>query len=153
MTSIANLNPDVALAALLDGKVSVQTSKTKSHTIKVYADEERPNKGVGDEFIDVEWNGGASSQTIPLGLFRGNIALVIWCKAQTDGRAKKKLVRQIIAQCDKLVNNKVSDGFYFEFDPMNVITPTTVNITSGYSTTVLNVSWRVTNDFINKLNK
>ena len=60
MTSIANLNPDVALAALLDGKVSVQTSKTKSHTIKVYADEERPNKGVGDEFIDVEWNGGAS---------------------------------------------------------------------------------------------
>ena len=121
--------------------------------VKVYADEERPNKGVGDEFIDVERNGGASSQTIPLGLFRGNIALVIWCKAQTDGRAKKKLVRQIIAQCDKLVNNKVSDGFYFEFDPMNVITPTTVNLTSGYSTTVLNVSWRVTNDFINKLNK
>ena len=90
MTSPANINPDVVLAALLDRKVSVQTSATESYAIRAYADEERPNKGVADEFIDIEWNGSARSLTRPLGLFRGNLALVIWCKARADGRAKKE---------------------------------------------------------------
>lgn len=149
MSTLADLTPDIVLAALLDNVVSVQTSETESHFIRAYADEEKPNVGLDDEFIEVDWNGSARSLTKPLGVFRGNLALSIYVKTQTDGRAKKKLVRQIISQCEELVNNKVSDGFYFEFDPMNVITPTTVNLTSGYSTTVLNVSWRVTNEFIN----
>lgn len=148
MNPIADLNPDVALAALLDGKVSVHTSATDIHTIRAYADEERPNKNLADEFIDVEWNGGARSLTNPLGLFRGNIALVIWCKAQTDGRAKKKLVKQIVSQVAPLVHRKVSQGFVFTFDPTNVITPTTTNLTTGYSTTILNVEWHVTDEFL-----
>lgn len=147
MTSIANLNPDAVLAALLDGKVTVQTSATQSHTIRAYGDEERPNKGVGDEFIDVEWNGGAQSLTEDPALFRGNLMLTIWCKAQTDGRAKKKLVKQIVSQVAPLVHRKVSQGFVFTFDPTNVITPTTTNLTTGYSTTLLNVEWHVTDEF------
>lgn len=142
MSTIAELNPDVALAALLDGKVSVQTSKTDSHTIRAYADEERPNKNLGDEFIGVEWNGGAQSLTEEPALFRGNLLLTIWCKAQTDGRAKKKLVKQIISQITPLVHRKFSQGFVFTFDPTSVITPTTTNLTTGYSTTILNVKWR-----------
>lgn len=149
MSTLADLTPDIVLAALLDEVVTVKTSETESHSIRAYADEEKPNVGLDNEFIEVDWNGSARSLTRPLGVFRGNLALSIYVKTQTDGRAKKKLVRQIIAQCEELVNNKVSDGFYFEFDPLNVITPTTVNLTSGYSTTVLNVSWRVTDEFIN----
>lgn len=148
MTSIADLNPDVALAALLDGKVSVQTSATDSHTIRAYADEERPNKNLADEFIDVEWNGGAQSLTEAPALFKGNLMLTIWCKAQTDGRAKKKLVKQIVSQVAPLVHRKVSQGFVFTFDPTNVITPTTTNLTTGYSTTILNVEWHVTDEFL-----
>lgn len=142
MSTIADLNPDVALAALLDGKVTVQTSATASHTIRAYGDEERPNKGVGDEFIDVEWNGAARSLTEDPALFRGNLMLTIWCKAQSDGRAKKKLVKQIVSQVAPLVHRKVSQGFIFTFDPSQVITPTTTNLTTGYSTTILNVKWR-----------
>lgn len=149
MSTLADLTPDIVIASLLDKVVTVQTSATESHVIRAYADEDKPNVGLGDEFIEVDWNGSARSLTRPLGVFRGNLALSIYVKTQTDGRAKKKLVRQIIAQCEELVNGNVSDGFYFEFDPMNVITPTTVNLTSGYSTTVLNVSWRVTDEFIN----
>lgn len=150
MTSIADLNPDVALAALLDGKVSVQTSATQSHTIRAYADEERPNKNLADEFIDVEWNGGAQSLTEDPALFRGNLMLTIWCKAQTDGRAKKKLVKQIVSQvADAIYRVPTSGGFHFRFDPTNVITPTTTNLTTGYSTTILNVEWHVTDEFIN----
>ena len=144
MSTIADLNPDVALAALLDGKVSVQTSKTASHTIKAYADEERPNKNLADEFIDVEWNGGAQSLTEDPALFKGNLMLTIWCKAQTDGRAKKKLVKQIVAQIASLVHLAVAGGYVFRFDPSQVITPTTTNLTTGYSTTILNVEWHTT---------
>lgn len=142
MSTIANVNPDAVLAALLDGKVSVQTSATQSHTIRAYADEERPNKNLADEFIDVERNGGAQSLTEDPALFRGNLMLTIWCKAQTDGRAKNKLVKQIVSQVAPLVHRKVSQGFVFTFDPTNVITQTTTNLTTGYSTTILNVKWR-----------
>lgn len=141
---IVELNPDVALAALLDGKVEVQTSANKSHTIRAYGDEERPNKGVGDEFIDVGWNGAARSLTELPDLFRGNLLLTIWVKAQTDGRAKKKIVRQIVAQVAELSDRKISQGFFFRFDPSAVITPTTTNLTTGYSTTILNVEWHTT---------
>lgn len=150
MNTIADLNPDVALAALLDGKVSVQTSATQSHTIRAYGDEGRPNKNLADEFIDVEWNGGAQSLTEDPALFRGNLLLTIWCKAQTDGRAKKKLVKQIVSQVAPLVHRKVSQGFFFRFDPTAVITPTTTNLTTGYSTTILNVEWHVTDEFLQK---
>lgn len=142
MNTIAELNPDAVLASLLDGKVTVYTSKTESHVIRAYADEERPNKNLGNEFIDVEWNGGAQSLTKDPALFRGNLMLTIWCKAQTDGRAKKKIVKQIVSQITPLVHNEVSQGFVFTFDPTNVITPTTTNLTTGYSTTILNVKWR-----------
>lgn len=142
MSVIANLNPDAVLAALLDGKVSVQTSKTQSHTIRAYADEERPNTNLGDEFIDIEWNGGARSLTNDPALFKGNLLLTIWCKAHADGRAKKKLVKQIVSQIAPLVHRKSTQGFVFTFDPTNVITPTTTNLTTGYSTTILNVKWR-----------
>lgn len=147
--TIADITPDIALAKLLDGKIKVQTSATQSHTIRAYDDESRPNKGLGDEWVDVEWNGPAQSLTEDPALFRGNLLLTVWCKAQTDGRAKKKLVRQIIAQIQPLVHRKVSQGFVFAFDPSQVITPTTTNLTTGYSTTILNVEWHVTDEFLN----
>nr|DAE33014.1 MAG TPA: hypothetical protein [virus sp. ctoYX9] len=150
MNSIADLNPDAVLAKLLDNKIKVQTSATQSHTIRAYGDEERPNKNLADEFIDVEWNGGAQSLTEEPALFKGNLMLTIWCKAQTDGRAKKKLVKQIVSQVAPLVHRKVSQGFVFSFDPTNVITPTTTNLTTGYSTTILNVEWHVTDEFLQK---
>ena len=144
MSTIADLNPDAVLAALLDGKVSVQTSATQSHTIRAYADEDRPNKNLAYEFIDVEWNGGAQSLTEDPALFKGNLMLTIWCKAQTDGRAKKKLVKQIVAQIAPLVHLAVAGGYVFRFDPSQVITPTTTNLTTGFSTTILNVEWHTT---------
>lgn len=147
---ISDLNPDTVLAGLLDNNIKVQTSATESHTIRAYADEDRPNKNLADEFIDVEWNGGAQSLTEDPALFRGNLMLTIWCKAQTDGRAKKKLVKQIVSQVAPLVHRKVSQGFVFTFDPANVITPTTTNLTTGYSTTILNVEWHVTDEFLLK---
>lgn len=138
------LTPDVALSRLLDSKVEVQTSATKKHAIRCYADGKQPNKGLGDEFLSVLWNGAAVALAQPTGLFRGNIALTVYCKTQSDGTVKTQRVRQILGQCHTLTDGKTADGFYFRLDPMQVITPTTPNLTTGYSTTVINVEWRET---------
>lgn len=144
--TLSELTPDTALAALLDGKVTVQTSATKSRTVKAYAQAEQPQTGLGEEFMSVFYNGTVRSLTRPLGLFRGNLALTLYCKSNSDGTAKKKRIASMVEQCVELVNGKVSQGFFFELDPSNVITPTTVNLTNGYATTVLNVEWHTTND-------
>lgn len=140
--TIADLAPDIVLAKLLDNKIKVQTSATQSHSIRAYGDGERPNKGVGDEFVNIGWNGAAKSLTQDSGPYSGNLLLAVWCKTQTDGRAKKKLIKQIISQVAPLIHRKVAGGFVFTFDSSQVITPTTVNLSNGYSTTILNVEWR-----------
>ena len=94
--------------------------------------------------MDVEWNGVARSLTDDPALFRGNLLLTVWVKAQPDGRAKKKIVRQIVSQIAPLVHPAVAGGYVFRFDPSQVITPTTTNLTTGYSTTILNVEWHTT---------
>ncbi len=142
--TIAELQPDVALAALLDGKVEVQTSEASKNAIRAYEQAKMPNKGLADEFLTVQNNGVITSRTRPLGLFMGNLALTLYCKANADGTAKTARLRQMIVQCVELVDRKSSQGFFFELDPNNVITPPTVNLTTGYATTVINVAWHTT---------
>jgi hypothetical protein len=50
-------------------------------------------------------------------------------------------MKLVVAQIEKLVNEKVCDGYYFELSP-NPITPITINDTTGYGLTTLNVEWR-----------
>lgn len=145
--TIADLTPDVALTALLDNKVEVQTSATEKYVIRTYEQAKQPNKGLEDEFIYILNNGVITSRTKPFGLYYGNLALTIYCKSNSDGTAKTARIRQIISQCEALVNGKSSQGFFFELDATNVITPPTVNLTTGYATTILNVAWHTTNDY------
>lgn len=142
--TLSELTPDMALAALLDGKVEVQISETKKSAVKAYAQAEQPQTGLDDEFISVFYNGSVRSITRPIGVFRGNLALTLYCKSNSDGTAKRKRIASMIEQVVKLVNGKTSQGFFFELNPTNVITPTTVNLTNGYATTVLNAEWHTT---------
>lgn len=140
--TLAELQPDVALAALLNEKVEVQTSATSKYAIRAYEQAKMPNKGLADEFLTVQSNGVVTSRTKPLGLFKSNLALTLYCKSNADGTAKTARLKQMIGQCVELVDRKSSQGFFFELDPTNVITPPTVNLTTGYATTVINVAWR-----------
>lgn len=146
MSNVEKLEADVTLAKVLDKNVIVNTSKTKHNAIRAYASNKQPNKGLDSEFIDIYPNGITESLTKPIGIFRGNLAVAIYVKTQTDNTAKTQRIRQILEQCEAIVNCKAYDGFYFEFDPSNVITPTTTNLTTGYSTTVINVKWRTSTD-------
>lgn len=142
--TLADLTPDVALAALLDGKVEVQTSATSKYAIKAYEQAKMPNKGLADEFLTVQNNGVITSWTNPIGQFDGNLALTLYCKANADGTAKTARLKQMISQCVELVDRKRSQDFFFRLDPTNVIMPPTVNLTTGYATTVINVAWHTT---------
>lgn len=142
MSNVEKLEADVTLASVLDKNVIVQTSETSQYAIRAYAANKQPNNGLAEEFIDVYPNGIVESLTKPIGIYRGNLAVAIYVATQTDGTAKTQRIRQIMEQCEAIINCKSYDGFYFEFDPSNVITPTTTNLTTGYSTTIINVKWR-----------
>lgn len=142
--SIAILNPDVTLAGILNDNVIVNTSETEFRTIKAFPANKQPNKDLPKEYLNVYQNGIIQSRTKPIGLYYGNLALAIFVETQSDGTAKTQRIRQIMEQCEAMVNCKAYDGFYYELDPANVITPTTTNISTGYSTTILNVEWHTT---------
>lgn len=139
--TISELNPDVALKALLNGKVTVGTD---AKIVKVYAQGEQPNTGVDADYITVISNGVITSWTNPIGQFNGNLALSINCKLNTDRTVKLRRMRKLVEQCVELVDRKTSRGFFFDFNPINVITPPTPNDTTGYASTIVNVAWHTT---------
>lgn len=142
MKRLSEITPDQTLAKILKGKIRVQYSEDSSREAKVYADGERPNKNLGEEFIEILWNGAATARTKPFGQYHGVLTLTLWVKTQSDGRVKRKIIRQILAQCESVINGASSEGFYFEADASNIMMPTTTNLESGYSTTAINIKWR-----------
>lgn len=139
---LSELNPDIVLASLLSGEVRVQTSTSADRKVKAYAQAEQPQNITADEFILILHNGIISSKTQPIGLLSGNLALTIYSKSNSNGTAKRNRINSMIDQCVEIVDKCSAEGFFFELSPTNIITPTTVNLTNGYATTVLNVKWR-----------
>ena len=137
----SEIRPDLALKRLLEGKIILQKSETEFADVKVYAQGERPNDGLDSEFVEIQLNGSKRSVTKPMGLLRGGIALAVYVKAYDDGSVFQYRVDALL----KLIEEKVSlsgfGNYFFEINPNNIITPTTVNVTTGYSTTILNIEW------------
>ena len=144
MKKISEITPDTVLAGMLDNAVIVATSKTQNHSVRAYGDGETPNTISDDEFISIGWNGNVQSVTFPVNIYKGNLTLSIYVKTQSDGRVKKHITAQIVERCVRLIDGKAKDGYCFTLNPSNVITPTTVNLTTGYSTKILNVEWHTT---------
>ena len=144
MKKISEITPDTVLAGMLDNAVIVTTSKTQNHSVRAYGDGETPNTISDDEFISIGWNGNVQSVTFPVNIYKGNLILSIYVKTQSDGRVKKHITAQIVEMCVRLIDGKAKEGYCFTLNPSNVITPTTVNLTTAYSTKILNVEWHTT---------
>ena len=144
MKKISEITPDTVLAGMLDNAVIVTTSKTQNHSVRAYGDGETPNTISDDEFISIGWNGNVQSVTFPVNIYRGNLILSRYGKTQSGGRVKKHITAQIVERCVILIDGKAKEGYCFTLNPSNVITPTTVNLTTGYSTKILNVEWHTT---------
>lgn len=141
MMTIADIRPDAELKQLLDGKVKIQTSADGYAVLPVYCQGGRPNTGVPDEFIDVNFNGGIRAALQPLGFYRGNLAVSVYCRTFDDGSVKQRRVSAIVGQLERYLKYMAYGRCFFRLNPQNVIMPTTTNATTGYSVTVLNVEY------------
>lgn len=137
----SEIRPDIALKKLLEGKIILQRSETEFADIKVYAQGERPNDGLDTEFIEILINGLVRSVTKPLGFLKGNLALAVYVKAYDDGSVFQYRVDELLKLIEEKISNSTSEDYFFEINPDNIITPTTVNVSTGYSTTILNIEW------------
>ena len=137
----SEIKPDIALKKLLEGKIILQRSETEFADIKVYAQGERPNDGLDTEFIEILINGLIRSVTKPLGFLKGSIALAVYVKSYDDGSVFQYRVDKLLKLIEEKVSNNISENYLFEINPNNIITPTTVNVSTGYSTTILNIEW------------
>ena len=144
MSIIANLAPDQALASLLENKISIALSAEENKVVPTYRQNGRPNTDSEDEFVEVLYNGTIQSVTKPFGMFRGNLAVVIYCRAFSDGTAKFNRMQSILAQIESLAHCQEFNGVYFEVDSNNLITPISYDPETGYSILVLNVGWHTT---------
>jgi hypothetical protein len=137
----SEIRPDLAIKELLNGNIIFQKSESEFSDVKVYAQGERPNTGLASEFVEVLVNGIVRSVTKPLGFLKGNLALAVYVKTYDDGSVFQYRVDSILKQIEELVSNSKVGDYFFEIDADNIITPTTVNVTTGYSTTILNIEW------------
>jgi hypothetical protein len=144
MIRLKDLQPDQALKDLLDGKITIDVSANESRIAKVYKQGERPNTNLGDEFVEILHNGVIRSMTKPFGFYRGNLAIMLYCKAQTDGTAKFNRINSMLSQMETLTKGKSSGKFFFDINEDNIITPISVNATTGYATMTLNIAWHTT---------
>lgn len=135
------IRPDIALKKLLEGNLILQKSESDFADVKVYAQGERPNNGLDSEFVEILLNGSIRSVTKPIGLLRSSIALAIYVKTYDDGSVFQYRVDALLKLIEEKVSNISSGDYFFEINPNNIITPTTVNVTTGYSTTILNIEW------------
>ena len=140
------LYPDEALKALLDGKVEINISATEKKTLTVYAAGEQPNKGVSDEYVDINYNETPQMIAGNGSYWDGSIAVYLQCKTQANTVVKRNRIKQATRSLWRLIHRKRSHGYTFTLS-RRPITPTTKNLSIGYSATVLNVEWHTNEEF------
>lgn len=138
--TILTAHPDRALKELLDGVITIPTGRYSEATLKAYAHGEMPTDKLPNEFIKIELNGSVKSNVNKKGYLYGNIAVTVFVKALGTGVVKSKRLDEILGHLDE-IDGKAIDGYYFSISPDNIITPTYVDQSSGYSLTVINVEW------------
>lgn len=135
----SEINADKELLGLLTGRVSVPKGE-----VTVYCYGERPTTENSNDFIEISYNGGVESITDALGVLRGYLMITLYSKLRSDGTVKSERVRKILAQFEDLVNRQQTEHYYYKYDLGNFVTPTTADLSIGYSITVFNVQWRTT---------
>lgn len=142
----SSIQPDVELRDFLQGQISVGSGSSEQPVV-VYGDWERPTNEVPDDFIVIMLNGEPSSLGLNIDYANGYLMISLYCRLNNDGSVKKNRVKKILDQFDTLVEDRTTTNYHFKYDSQQFITPTTPNVTSGYSVTTLNLRWTTNNNF------
>lgn len=140
----SSIHPDEELRDFLQGKVTVGVDKKE---VAVYGDWEKPTNGVPDDFIVVMLNGDISGVGMDTPYAEGYIMLSLYSRLNDDGSVKKNRRALLLDQFDHLVDNLNTEHYFYAYPKDQFMTPTTPNITSGYSVTTLNLKWNTNSSF------
>lgn len=140
----SSIHPDIELRDFLQGRVVVGDDEKP---VSVYGDWERPTNAVPDDFVVVMLNGVPSSLGLNIDYAEGFVIVNLYCKLNNDGSVKKNRIDGILERVDTLLEGLTTENYHYRYDAQQFITPTTPNITSGYSITSLNLRWTTNNNF------
>lgn len=141
----SDIHPDTELRDFLEGQIHVGLPNGGSKDVVVYGDWEKPTNDVPDDFLIIMINGNAGGLGMHINYAEGYLMVSLYCKLNDDGTVKKSRVAKILEQFEALVENRQTEHFFYRYEHQQFITPTTPNITSGYSITTLNLIWHTTN--------
>ena len=146
--NVISVRPDKALKEMLDGKLQKSDSAVKKEILNVYVSDHEPNHGKAEDFVLIKFNGAINTVTTDFRLFKGFLVVLFYCKANANGTAQQRLIEYVLSQVQHYIHRQSSQkGYFYQVDTTNALTPTTINLTSGYSVTMLNVSWHTTDRF------
>lgn len=143
----SDIHPDVELREFLQNKINVSLASGESSAVTVYGDWEKPTNEVPDDFLIVMNNGTIGGVGMDIDFATGYVAVSLYCKLNIDGTVKKNRITKILEQFDNLIERLQTTSYYFRYASPQFITPTTPNITSGYSITTLNLVWHTRTTF------
>lgn len=146
MIPISSIHPDEELRDYLQNRIRVGLAGGGSQMVKVYGDWERPTNEVPSDFLVVMLNGDIGGVGMDTHYAEGYIMVSLYCKMNDDGSVKKQRVDKILAQFDELIEKLLTEHYFYRYTSPRFITPTTPNITSGYSVTTLNLYWHTRNN-------
>jgi len=147
MLKPSDIHPDEELRDYLQNMISVGLSGGSSQKVPVYGDWERSTNNPPSDFIVIYLNGDIDSVGMNVEYAEGYLMVSIYSKLNDDGSVKKNRVSKILAQFDELIEKKATKNYFYRYDHLRFITPTTPNISSGYSVTTLNLKWHTNNNF------
>ena len=147
-TDIIDVRPDKALAKMLGGKLLISRSVTEQAALRVFSHAMQPVTFKEENYVTISFNGGINAKTTGFGYFDGYLVLLYYCKMHPDGTAREETIRYVLKQVQHYSHRQVApEGYFYELDTANAITPSTINLTSGYSVTMLNIKWHTTDKF------
>ena len=141
----SDIHPDVELREFLQGQIHVGLPGGGTKDVTVFGDWEKPTNGVPDDFLIIINNGDVGGVGMDTNFARGYVAVSLYSKLNEDGTVKKNRITKILEQFDDLIERRNTGTYFFRYAVPQFITPTTPNITSGYSITTLNLIWHTTN--------
>lgn len=147
MFNPSSIQPDSELRDFLQGQIRVGLAGGGTRIVAVYGDWERPTNEVPDDFLVIMNNGDVGGVGMDTDYAEGYLMVSLYSKLNDDGSVKKNRVQKILRQFDDLIEKLITDNYYYRYDTSRFITPTTPNVTSGYSVTNLNLRWHTTNNF------
>lgn len=140
----SDIQPDAELRDFLEGKINVGLSGGGTKSVPVYGDWERPTNDTPSDFIVIFLNGDIGGVGMDTDYAEGYLMVGLYSKLNDDGSVKKARVQKILDQFDTLIERLITAHYFYRYDSIRFITPTSPNVTSGYSVTTLNLVWHTT---------